>query len=391
MSSILNKELIFSDDPKYRLRRHLLFWCCWYFYFAAMHAANPFGRPEISYFRSPVYTFTESIFFILVQIPPTYLTLYLILPKLILKKKYLYALLACTVLWFVTGTCHLGLSLYVFPKLMAAILPDYLLEKTQRPPSASFFMAVLANGKGNFTIVAFALLIKFGKHWYLKEQRNLQLQKENTVAQLQLLTAQIHPHFLFNTLNNIYSQTQTESPKGSRMIMEMSDILRYILYEGQKSFVPIRQELSMISEYINLEKIRYGNKLDVQLAINVESDELVIAPLLLLPFIENCFKHGTSNMLRNPWISLSIETKDTTLVMKLINGKPRGPKPEAGRSGIGINNVTQRLEALYGKEKYDLKITEDEDVFIVDLSIELSRMKNDSNTKQFTAPEISYA
>ena len=189
-------------------------------------------------------------------------------------------------------------------------------------------------------------------------------------AQLQLLRAQVHPHFLFNSLNNINSQTQLESPKGSKMIMGLSDILRYILYEGQKPLVPLKQELMMVTEYIGLEKIRYGNKLDVYVKTPDKSDDFYIAPLLLLPFVENCFKHGASNMLQSPWINLTLEVKDTALTMKLMNGKAPVKENGQNRTGIGITNVRQRLELLY-KDKFDLQIWEDEEKFVVDLEVEL--------------------
>ena len=159
------------------------------------------------------------------------------------------------------------------------------------------------------------------------------------------------------------------------MIMGLSDILRYILYEGQKSLVPLKQELLMIKEYINLEKIRYGNKLDVHVMIPDKTDDIYIAPLLILPFVENCFKHGTSNMLQDPWINLSVELNDTTLVMKLMNGKAPLKQNEDSKTGIGIGNVRQRLELLYSG-KYDLQIREDEEVFVVDLNVELIKIIN---------------
>ncbi len=383
-------SFIFSEKRSDRIKRHLLFWFCWWVYFALLHAANPFGPKGISYFRNPVFTVTESVFFILAQLPLAYSMLYIILPKFILKKKYVFAFLGTALIWFMGGVLHLFLIRDIMPGTISLILPDKYLANTQRPESASFIMAMMANFKGAFTITAFAFVIKFGKYWYLKEQRNLQLQKENSEAQLQLLTAQVHPHFLFNTLNNIFSQTQTESPKGSKMIMGLSDMLRYILYEGQKPLVPLKQELLMITEYINLEKIRYGNKLDVHVLTPDRSDHIYIAPLLLLPFIENCFKHGTSHMLENPWINLTIELKDTTLVMKLMNGKAtvNGIIPQ--KPGIGISNIRQRLELLY-KNKHDLQIREEEEVFVVDLRVELVKMDVPQHTINQPAPEILYA
>ena len=253
------QEFIFSEKRNDRIKQHLLFWGIWYPYITLTHAAFPFGYPEMAYFKNPVYTFTESFFVVLAQVPITYGLLYFVLPKFILKKKYLLGLFWIVVFWFVCGALNLYFLGKVLPQLLAFLLPAQYLPQAPRSEGVSFFMAVIATNKGAFTIAASALMLKFGKHWYHKEHRNLQLQKENTESQLRLLTAQVHPHFLFNTLNNIYSQTQIESPNGSKMIMNLSDILRYILYEGQKPIVPLKQELQLIIEYINLEMIRYGN------------------------------------------------------------------------------------------------------------------------------------
>lgn len=252
-----------------------------------------------------------------------------------------------------------------------------------------WLLAYMSAMQGALTGAALAVSFKLFKHYYVKNLRNLQLQKENTAAQMQLLTAQVHPHFLFNTLNNIYSQTQLESPKGSKMIMGLSDMLRYILYEGQKPLVPLSQELTMISEYINLEKIRYDNKLDVHELAPAKANNLHIAPLLLLPFIENCFKHGTSKMIERPWISLTIELKDTTLIMKLMNGKVQNKESGKANAGIGISNVRQRLELLY-PSRYDLQVREEEEVFVVDLRVELIKRNETGQNNEVTKQEVAY-
>lgn len=368
---MLFSKLILSDKKNDRIKCHLIFWFFWWVYFAVLHAANPFGKPEISYFRNPVFTFTESVFFLIGHILLTYGMLYWVLPKFILKKKYVLAVISIFILWFFGGILHLYLINDIFPKVLSLILPERFLVNTQRPPSASFFMALLATYKGAFMVAAIAFVIKFGKYWYLKEQRNLQLQKENTEVQLKLLTAQVHPHFLFNTLNNIYSQTQTESPKGSKMIMELSDMLRYILAEGSKLQVPLKKELTMIQDYINLEKVRYGNKLDLHLSIPEETGKLQIAPLLLLPFVENCFKHGASKFLTNPWINLKIEIKEKKIFLKLMNGKDDNMEERHSKLGTGITNVQKRLNLLY-PDKYELQISDEREVFVINLWINLS-------------------
>ena len=391
MTSFIDNKLFFSEELKYRIGRHLLFWFCYWLYFGFLHASNAFGAPEIRYFNNLPYTLTESVLLLIPQMIITYPILYLILPRYLLKRKYVTGILVMAILWYIGGAISLFMVNEVNQKVLEFLMPERFLRIPQRPDNVSYFMSLILVMKGGLLCATTSVGIKLMKYWYLKEHRNLQLQKENTEAQLQLLTAQVHPHFLFNTLNNIYSQTQTESPRGSKMMMGLSDLLRYILYEGQKPLVPVNQELLMISEYINLEKIRYGNKLDVHLLTPDKTDDIYIAPLLLLPFVENCFKHGTSNMLQNPWINLTVELKDTTLVMKLMNGKTPSNGSIQNKQGIGINNVSQRLSLLY-KDKHDLQIREDEEVFVVDLKVELIKIKNKEQDGMHvhSQPEVIY-
>lgn len=381
---------IFSEKRSIRIKRHILFWILWGLYFGVLHAANPFLEPESSYFRRTEFAIPESFLFIIPQIIVAYLILFFVLPMYTKKGKIVQPIFWGLVSWFACGALNLFMVQKINPVILEWLLPDELLVNTQRAPDVSYFMAIMATWKGALSGTAFVVGIHYIKQWYLKEQRNLQLQKENTEAQLQLLTAQVHPHFLFNSLNNIYSQALNESPKSSNMIMGLSDLLRYILYEGRKPLVPLDKELQMILEYINLEKIRYGNKLDLHYLVTDKTTGIYIAPLLLLPFIENCFKHGASTLLKDPWINLTIEVKNATLVMKLMNGKKNANVISQNKKGIGINNVRQRLELLY-KDKYDLQIREEEDVFIVDLKVDLVMIPESQPGVDRTAPEIIYA
>ena len=222
------------------------------------------------------------------------------------------------------------------------------------------------------TIGGIAASIKLMKHWYVKEQRNLQLQKENAESQLQLLKAQVHPHFLFNTLNNIYSHTQNTAPVASQLVMGLSDLLRFMLYECNQPQVPLSKELKMIQDYISLEQIRYDDHLDVHVDLPANTDNLAIAPLLLLPLVENCFKHGTSNMLEQPWFSLQVTLENKRMYVKLVNGKA-GEVSNNNHKGIGILNVRKRLALIY-PGRYELTITDEEDVFIVNLWLQLDSM-----------------
>ena len=380
---------IFSEKRSDWIKRHLAFWLIWGTYFAFLHAANPVLAPESSYFQNLPFTLTESILLLIPQMVITYLTLYFILP-FYTKRSKVIAVIFLVIAWVISSFLTMVMLKQINPAVLNWILPEKYLRHTQRAPEISFYMGIISAGKGVFTSTAFALCLKFTKQRYLKEQRNIQLQKQNTEAQLQLLTAQVHPHFLFNTLNNIYSQAQNESPKSSKMILGLSELLRYILYEGRKPLVSLDKELQMILEYVNLEKLRYGNKLDLHYLIADKTRDVYIAPLLLLPFVENCFKHGTSKMLQNPWINLTIEVKETTLVMKLMNGKAESTGSTPPKPGIGIGNVRQRLELLY-KNKHELQIRDEESVFIVDLKVELVRMQEPETVNDQSALEILYA
>jgi len=152
-----------------------------------------------------------------------------------------------------------------------------------------------------------------------------------------------------------------------------------MLYECNQRVVPLAKELKTIKDYISLEQIRYGNKLDIHLDIPEKTNELYIAPLLLLPLVENCFKHGTSTMLEQPWISLQITLDKNEMQMKLINGKTAENNDTDRKPGIGISNVEKRLALLYPK-KHEFVITNDPDVFVINLKIELERIK-DSRTR----------
>ena len=384
------QNFIFSEKKSDHIWRHLLFWVVWSGYFIATYLAFPFLTPEHSFFRNIPFTLSESLIHLTLQALITYTTLYFILPIYTRQKKLLNALLLFVVCWSLYFLIHLYMNKTGTPALLQWALPEKYTRGTERTPEMIRYTSLLAVFLAAASTTVFMASFKYIKQWYLKEQRNSQLQKENAESQLQLLTAQVHPHFLFNTLNNVYSKTQKESPEGSQMIMGLSDLLRYILYEGSKPLVPLDKELQMILEYINLEKKRYGDKLDLHYLVSDKTKDIYIAPLLILPFVENCFKHGINNMLQNPWINLTIDVKDTTLVMKLMNGKTNANEVVSKKPGTGIDNVRQRLELLY-KHKHELQIREEEEVFIVDLKIELVQSEQPQTIINQAPPEILYA
>jgi len=382
------QDFILSEKKSIRFLRHLAFWIFWGLYFGGVRHFNPQMLVQTGHLAHPLKTIMETIVMLIPQMLMAYPLMYFVLPRYVFKGKFLQAFG-----WFL-----LLLNLTLLANALVFIyIPWYRLIWNPKlvlfPPNSSFTsklqIAYMASLQGALTGSALACSFKLLKHYYVKNVLTFRLQKANTEAQLQLLTAQVHPHFLFNTLNNIYSKSQTESPGSAKMIMELSHILRYILDEGKKHMVPLEYEIQMIKDYINLEKMRYDDKLELHLSFPSHTETYYIAPLILLPFVENCFKHGTSKMLRQPWVNLKIELEDSMLVAKIMNGRKTDPKHISTRKGTGIDNVKQRLELLY-RNRYELNISDDEEVFVVNLKIELDREPREAIAEQ-PIREIVYA
>jgi LytS/YehU family sensor histidine kinase len=226
------------------------------------------------------------------------------------------------------------------------------------------------NFTGAIPACCMMLAIKYYKDWYKKQSEGEMLIRENKLAELQLLKAQIHPHFLFNTLNNIYSFTLTGSPKAKGLVDKLSGMITYITTEGEKSFVPVEKEIQLINDYVGLEKVRYGDRLQIQIEIQGDYKNKMIAPLLMIPFVENCFKHGASVMRGQQWIRLSIDIKEEQLNFNLSNSKPPQTLGIINKKGIGLANVQKRLQLLYPGRHF-LKIESTSDTYTVYLQVSL--------------------
>jgi sensor histidine kinase YesM len=359
---------IFSNQLKYRIARHAAFWGFWVLSQGLLYAVlpSPLGA---TYGKRLPYSMMVSVVYMIDHIFLAYSLMYFVIPVYVLKDRYVATGMWVLVLFLATGVLSALTERYLVNPLVYLVKNGGSLASLKGFTWQTFCMGVLAGLRGGITIGGLAAAIKLMKHWYVKQQRNLELKKENVESQLQLLKAQVHPHFLFNTLNNIYSYTQSTSPVASHLVMGLSEMLRYMLYEGSQPWVPLAKEIKMIEEYISLEQVRYGNRLELDIDLPEDARGLLIAPLMLLPFAENCFKHGTSNVLEHPWLSLQIGIQGNAMTMKLVNGKP--VSPGNGRPGIGITNVRKRLELIY-PGKHELVITNDPDVFIVNLRMELT-------------------
>jgi LytS/YehU family sensor histidine kinase len=233
---------------------------------------------------------------------------------------------------------------------------------------------------------AFAACIIFlFKHWVKKQQEWLQAEKEKVTAELQLLKAQVHPHFLFNTLNNIYSFSLTNSPKTPELILKLSSLLSYMLYDCKAEQVLLEKEIEVMKDYVDLERERYGNKMEISWNVAGEVEGKYTAPLLLLPFLENAFKHGTSEQLEKPWLSVDLVVKQNSVKCKVANSK--NEFVPVSQHGIGIENVKKRLAFLY-PGKHELKINDEGEFFVVSLLLELTSNKIEQPTSSYVSIPI---
>ena len=369
------REFILSDKKGYRLWRHVVFWLFWGGYFSLTRYLNPVAYMANGKFPDFTKAIAETFFFLLPQTFLIYPVLYFVLPFYVFKQKYIKGFLWFVFFYFIALVMH-GIVLIYIPWDKVPWISTAKLFLTTSSFPEKFFMAYLASIQGSITGVALASSFKLFKHYYSRTVLNQQLQQENSEAQMRLLMAQVQPHFMFNTLNNIYSQAQEESPKSATMILELSHILRYILDEGKKEWVPLENEFQMVVDYINLEKIRYDDKLDLHYSFPNNGGDITIAPLLLLPLVENCFKHGASKMINKPWINIKAELQEHTFSITLMNGKKANISSNQNRKGTGIENIRRRLELLYSN-RHTLEIKDDLEIFIVYLRIELGNKNSE--------------
>jgi len=362
---------IFSNKLKYRLRRHIAYWAFWWIFQGFLYSFVYIDNTRYGYPLLLTAAMLESLIFLSMHMFLSYMLIYFVLPRYLLTQKYWQTAAWVVLLFALTAGMSAVLAATVI-KAERNWITNYH-HYTRGFDIPSIALAFMAGLRGGITIAGISATIKLMKYWYTKERRNLQLQKENAESQLQLLKAQVHPHFLFNTLNNIYSYTQNSSAVASKLVMGLSDMMRYMLYECNQPLVNLDKELKMLQDYSVLEQIRYDKRLDLHIELPENTQDLYIAPLLLLPFVENCFKHGASHMLEQPWISLHISMENDVLKMNLVNGKPpnTGARP-LDKPGIGIVNVRKRLSLLY-PDKHNLVITSEEEVFIVNLTLVLER------------------
>lgn len=353
-------QLALSHQNGHRLGRHLLFWAaCWLFQsFLYGFIYNPEGFVITSFKVSAV----EALLYLPQHIFLSYGILYWVLSCHVFHERYWVGLLVLMVLVMITAALS--------PLIQFVLIDTYRTWMNLYNPQKGIFFSFLGGLRGSMTIAGFAAAIKILKHWHFKKLENEQLEKQKLIAELELLKGQLHPHFMFNTLNSIYAQALKSSKETAQSILHLSHMMRYLMTDSAQPYITLNDELKTIETYVAMEKNRLGNRLDLSISIRGELHNSIIAPLILLPFVENSFKHGVNQMTECAWMSLDVQVQDHQMTFKLINGK--NEQSALSSSGIGLKNVRKRLALLYPK-LHQLQIHEDEQTYVVSLYVQLNK------------------
>jgi hypothetical protein len=304
-----------------------------------------------------------------------YSIVYWVIPRFFFRRRYVITALACLLIALLVAVLYrlnemLLSDPYIFrfykitdPAFSWGKLSGSFMTQLFRP--TDFVNAVERSN----VIVWIGVSLKFVQLWYERQQAALQ-------AELNFLKAQIHPHFLFNTLNNLYALARSQSKQTPEVILGLSQILRYMLYECNAEMVLLKRDVEILENYIALEKIRYEDRLELNFHRSGKVASQQIAPLLMLPLVENAFKHGVSETIDAPWINIELTMSETRLVLKVSNSKPETTDTDAGTmEKVGLSNVRKRLELLY-PANYQLEFCDDEGLYIVTLELDLVKPIN---------------
>jgi len=291
-----------------------------------------------------------------------YITLYFLIPKFLFTRRYFLFITLLILIPLGLGFIQRFNDVYIIGKLLypkACVKWHYL-----NIPRIAFGIFWI------YALIGITSSIKLFKHWYKNKLENQELIKGKLEAELKTLKAQINPHFLFNTLNNLYGLALEDSEKTAKSILKLSDILHYLLHECNEQYVSLKKEIKLINDYVSLEKLRYSNRLDVKIEIIGETSKAVIPPMILLPFVENAFKHGISKHLQKAYVNILLTVKDNELGFYVENSKSDKVSLNGSdyAEGIGLKNVKKRLEILYN-DNFNLDIVDKKESFRINLSL----------------------
>jgi hypothetical protein len=351
-------EQILYYKQRYRLLSHLFFWL------AALLISVSVSKYRDGHEFTYQFAFISNSLYMAPQILAAYFLTYWMVPQFFFKKKYVFTLAG-----FLLGSyliCTLARFLVIkIAEPLAGIARNPL--ETNREILTDLSKLFYNYFFSIFSLAFVFVFIKLLKDQLDVQKRALTLEKQKAEAELKLLKTQLNPHFLFNTLNNIYSLSLMSSPATSPAIARLAEILDHILYRCNAEFVPLASEISLLNNYIALEKLRYDEGLKVDFTTQIDHD-IRIAPLIMLTLVENAFKHGAGKDSGDPFINISIEVTEKVFTFSVENSKRPGLNKDTGQ--LGLPNLRQQLQLIYERNQ-SLEIYQTENLFAVTLQIRL--------------------
>jgi sensor histidine kinase YesM len=336
-----------------RILQHILFWCVSFYYL--IHSFSITNNITTIDF---IYT---AVFHITIVLA-VYVNLYVLIPRLLGRKKYLFYALCVLALLAITAQGNI----FIFSYAIDFFLPDYFFV------SNFSFLQLVQFGA---VYLAITTLLKLSRAWFkLLESKNhlAKLEREKASTELLFLKMQINPHFFFNSLNNIYSLALKKDAMAPDSILKLAEVMRYMIYESNGNLVPLQKEINYLHNYIDLQKLRIRDNSSVVFEVTGDIEGWFVAPLILLVFIENGFKHGIKASIYQSFVNILINIGNDHLHMTVENSK--GVIDDVERDafrGLGLDNVKRRLELLYPGQ-YELTINDTEEKYMAVLQLPLT-------------------
>lgn len=347
-------HFIYSNHPVVRFSRHVVFWVVDIINYLLVVSIN-----------TPITS--AEVLGILSRIPflagATYFIMYYMLP-LMRKREARAHLVVCGIL--VVLFLGFGMRYYRYYLIEPLINPLHEITFNIWDPRRVLSELIQAS-----MVIGLATTIKLLKNRTILEVHNEKLEQEKKRTELNFLKAQMQPHFLFNTLNTLYSETIQDSGKAQEVVLHLSDLLRFVLEECGKPLIPVTNEIKMIRDFIALERLRHGERLNVNLAVGAISDDAMISPLILMPFIENSVKHSLHSRRGLIGIDIAIRMEKNFLYLDISNPTGSGMTERINGTGQGIRNTRSQLDLLY-RNHYTLTINASGGTYLTHLVLPLN-------------------
>ncbi|HTH55100.1 MAG TPA: histidine kinase [Cyclobacteriaceae bacterium] len=332
---------------------HLSFWCFYLSFYVYVYSSRP-GRGEIVLTRLLGFSTLQLTFAMLVA----YLNYFIFLPRFLNHQKNWKYFLEFAIPFIILVTARVHLQRY--------FIDGY--THHERYFYSNFYIVQLSFD--TILITVFVSALRFAVGWFELESKRKQMENDKLMSELKFLKAQINPHFLFNTLNNLYYLAYSQSPNTTEVIAKLSQMMRYMIYDSNYQQVLLSKEIEYMQNYISLERLRLNNEVPIEFEVEGEAENKLITPMIFITFLENAFKHGVSANNPDSWVKISIKVKGNECIYTVENSKLKNLSESKEKSGIGLQNLKRRLELSY-PQRHALKTDEQSDRYFVQLNLTL--------------------